>query len=154
MKSRQRPSRFGPCATPLWIVTLAMLAAIGFAAPASAHFLSKHRAMQMAKKKAYEYADVGEYYGAANCRLVSAHVRRCVIWSYLEETPDTYGLYCDAYSKVRFVNRWSYRTTSRGWYRGACDDHVTNEETTSPPPAAEWKWIWNGPLTQWPQIVF
>ena len=156
--SPERSFRWGCVRTArsLRVVALTALATVLVAAPASAHHLSADRAQQRAEKMAYKYADVGEYYGAADCRRINAHAHRCVIWSYLEETADTYGLYCDAYVTVRFISRSSYRTTSPGWYDSVCDGKVTNEQADGQPEdgAADWKWIWEGPLTQWPQVVF
>jgi hypothetical protein len=151
-----QPPGLRRCRRACWRLVMPMLAAVFVAAPASAHQLSANQAMQRAEKMAYNYADVGESYGAADCVRLNAHVDRCVIWSYLEETADTYGLYCDAYVNIRFVGRSSYRTRSRGWYDSVCDDQVTNQEASgqSESGTGDWKWIWDGPLTQWPQVVF
>jgi hypothetical protein len=149
--------------TPVLVMSATVTSsAIAPAPPASAHWLSAHRADQRAAHEAYRYADVGEYYGTYTdgCQRLTRHKQKCIIWAYGEET----GRYCDAYTNVRFRNSRSYRTTDSGWYQGDCFVVDTSAPPPTPPPAeapapppqtqVPWPWIWDGPLTKWPTVVF
>ena len=96
-------------------------------AVAQGHTLSVTRAGEVADSQAYDFADYGEYYGSTYCQKRSAHVRRCIIWSYDEEEDTT----CDAYVNVR-MSPSSYRLRAGRWYAidcfggdeyGALEDH-------------------------------
>ena len=135
------------CTRLIGLAALTATLLCGIVSSATAHTLSAKRAELRAQKVAYAYADVGEYYDARSCTKVTSHQRRCVIWTYMEET----GYYCDAYTMVWFKYRGgSYRTTHGGWYQGECS-YLTSDEANG--DASGWKWNWYGPLTQWPTIV-
>jgi hypothetical protein len=91
--------------------------ALALAGPANAHVLSKSRAQTSAKRQAYHFADVGEFYGAKRCVRKSSHKVRCIIYSYDENQDIT----CDAYVDVR-LSRTSWRVSNGSWYQIECFD--------------------------------
>ena len=95
----------------LLVAGLALL----LAGPANAHVLSKSRAQSSAETQAYNFADVGEYYGATSCVRKTSHKVRCIIYSY----DASLDLTCDAYVNVR-LSRTSWRVHNGGWYQVEC----------------------------------
>jgi hypothetical protein len=91
--------------------------ALVLAGPANAHVLSKSSAQSSAKKAAYEFAEVGEFYGATSCVRMSSHKVRCIIYSYDENQDIT----CDAYVVVR-LSRTSWRVSNGGLFQIDCVD--------------------------------
>jgi hypothetical protein len=89
--------------------------ALVLAGPANAHVLSKSRAQSSAKTQAYNFADVGEFYGATRCVRNSSHKVRCIIYSYDANQDIT----CDAYVDVT-LSRTSWRVRNGGWYQVEC----------------------------------
>ena len=89
--------------------------ALSLAGPANAHVLSKSKARSSAERAAYNFADVGEYYGATGCERKNAHKFKCIIYSYDADQDIT----CDAYVNVK-LSPYSWRVSNGSWYQIDC----------------------------------